>query len=509
MFQKKRNGIFFKYFATTSAIMLSSFLVMGVTLLWFFTNYWADKQIELLQTNADSYAKKYIQLQDEADLDTNLSREDEIKVNQMFAIIVLGVIQESLNADVFVCNESGRVIYCYDMLSNQNPSAGQCRHSMVQVSGQTLEQVKNGTMQTRGKLDGAFEKNHFLASAPLVLNGKFLGAVFLTQPVTQEMLPIARSVSWLFFVAAFIALAIAFVAFYVMTYRMTKPLRDMSRAAKQYAMGDFSRRISYHRFFRRKEYKDELGELVQDFNSMAGALATLESMRRSFVANVSHELKTPMTTIGGFIDGILDGTIDQSRQKQYLKIVSSEVKRLSRLVTSMLNMSKIEAGELQLNPKRFDIARLMFQTLLAFEQEITNKHITINGFERMGTVNVLADEDMIHQVVYNLIDNAVKFVNEDGQITLAASANDTNYTISIRNSGAGIPPEEVGNIFERFYKVDKSRSYDVRSAGLGLYIVKSIVELHGGTISVESEMNRYTEFRFTLPRAGALPRTEN
>ena len=273
----------------------------------------------------------------------------------------------------------------------------------------------------------------------------------------------------------------------------------MSAAAKQYATGDFSKRIAIKHLNLKIFGKDETDDLVQAFNSMAQALATLEISRRSFVANVSHELKTPMTTIGGFIDGILDGTIDKEKEAQYLKIVSDEVKRLSRLVTGMLNMSKLEAGELDIKPAKFDISEMLFRTLLGFEQILDSKHIEIRGLNEFEANPVTADKDMINQVVYNLIDNAVKFTPEGGYIEISSKHDVEKVIVRIRNSGRGIPSEEIDKIFERFYKVDKSRSYDVKGAGMGLYLCKTIVELHGGQIEARSEAGEYAEFIFRLP----------
>ena len=232
---------------------------------------------------------------------------------------------------------------------------------------------------------------------------------------------------------------------------------------------------------------------------MATSLATQESSRRSFVANVSHELKTPMTTIGGFIDGILDGTIPPEKEKHYLEIVSGETKRLSRLVTAMLNMSKIEAGELRLQPKAFDLSQEIFNTMLNFEQLIEKKHIDIQGLDTLQPNVIYADRDMLHQVIYNLVDNAVKFT-ENGVISVSMSRTAENTTVAIRNTGtSGISSEELSRVFERFYKVDKSRSYDTKGAGLGLYICKTIIEMHGGTIGARSDGNDYVEFSFTIP----------
>ena len=266
----------------------------------------------------------------------------------------------------------------------------------------------------------------------------------------------------------------------------------MAEATKRYAAGDFSMRVHV-------DGRNEMADLAGAFNSMARDLASLESARRSFVANVSHELKTPMTTIGGFIDGILDGTIPPDKQSHYLQIVSDEVKRLSRLVVSMLNLSKIEAGKLSLNRAEFDICDMIFRTMLGFEQVIEQKQFSITGLENMESTIISGDRDMLTQVVYNLIDNAVKFTPEGGEIHFDVVHDMQKVYISIRNSGKGISSEEIDRVFDQFYKVDKSRSFDVKGAGLGLYIVKSIVEMHGGAIKASSVENQYTEFSFWLP----------
>jgi signal transduction histidine kinase len=206
-----------------------------------------------------------------------------------------------------------------------------------------------------------------------------------------------------------------------------------------------------------------------------------------------------MTSIGGFIDGILDGTIPAEEEKKYLSIVSSEVKRLSRMVVSMLNISKIEAGEIQLSEIKYDVGKQIFETLLSFEKKIDDKNIEIVGFENMNEVIIEADRDLIQQVIYNLFDNAVKFTPENGKITVEAYSTNESTTVKIRNSGAGVSEEEISRIFERFYKVDKSRSFDTKGVGLGLYIVKTIINMHEGEITASSKQGEYTEFSFEIP----------
>ena len=296
----------------------------------------------------------------------------------------------------------------------------------------------------------------------------------------------------MFLIAAAAAFILAFVVVGLFSYRLVKPLRQMSAAAKSFGDGDFSIRVPV-------TSNDEIGQLATAFNNMADSLSGSESMNRSFVANVSHELKTPMTTIAGFIDGILDGTIPPERQSHYLHIVSDEVKRLSRLVRTMLNLSRIDNGELKLRPNDFDISETVLSTVLTFEKSIDEKKIDIRGLDTLQPMQVHGDEDLLHQVVYNLVENAVKFTNTEGYISFNVSDSIDRIVVTIENSGSGIQSDELPRVFEKFYKTDKSRSQDKNGMGLGLYLVRTIIKLHGGDISVSSVVNEYTRFSFYIP----------
>ncbi len=207
-----------------------------------------------------------------------------------------------------------------------------------------------------------------------------------------------------------------------------------------------------------------------------------------------------MSTNGGFIDGILDGTIPKEKPDYYLEIVSGEIKRLTRLVVTMLNMSKIESGSFEMKPQKYDISDQIIHILLTFEQKIEEKHIEIEGLENLNPTFITADRDMIYQVIYNIFDNAVKFTNEGGYINVSMNEDDKNVEVHIKNSGIGIQKEELSKVFQRFYKVDKSRGLDAKGAGLGLYIVKMMVEMHSGTIYAQSEDENSAEFVFKLPK---------
>ena len=494
MKKRKASGLFRKYFLVTISITLASFVFLGGALLLFVSKLWMDEKTALLEENTLSVAQNT----------AAVLGSDYLGESGRGSVIVicntLHQISNAIDADVFITNTDGQVVYCKEILqSNMALYTGNCMvHNSYSVPADVMTDARKTTVSTIGTLGGALSDAHFIVSSPIVVNGKTVAVVFSTQSVIDGLTPYVAGILRVFSAATLFAFAMAFILVYLVSLRLTKPLREMSAAAKQYATGDFSKRIPIKSGIHILG-SDETDELITAFNSMAQALATLEMSRRSFVANVSHELKTPMTTIGGFIDGILDGTIEPEKEAQYLKIVSDEVKRLSRLVTGMLNMSKIEAGELELKPVSFDISEMIFHTLLSFEQIIDKKHIEIKGLDSFESNSIVADKDMINQVVYNLIDNAVKFTPEGGYIEVASKSDSEKAIIRIRNSGMGIPGEEIDKIFERFYKIDKSRSYDVKGAGMGLYIVKTIIELHGGNIVARSEPGQYTEFIFQLP----------
>lgn len=495
MFSRRSSGLFRKYFLVTISIILASFVFIGGALLLLVSKLWMDEKINLLTENSISVAQNT----------SDVLESDYLGESGRGSVIVicntLMQISNAIEADCFITNLNGDVVYCKEILqSNMALYTGNCMvHNQYKIPKEIMNSAVKGLYRSTGDLGGSLNSIHFVVAAPVVVNDEAVAVVFATQPVVDGLTPYVAAIFKMFFIAALFALALTFVLVYLVSYRLTKPLREMSAAAKQYATGDFSKRINIKRSKFRISGHDEIDELVQAFNTMAQALATLEMSRRSFVANVSHELKTPMTTIGGFIDGILDGTIEKEKETQYLKVVSDEVKRLSRLVTGMLNMSKIEAGELDLKPQRFDISEMIFRTMLGFEQLIDNKHIEVRGLDTLENNLVTADKDMINQVVYNLIDNAVKFTPDGGYIEVSSKSDIEKVIIKIRNSGKGIPSEELDKIFERFYKIDKSRSYDVKGAGMGLYIVKTIIELHGGQIVARSEPGEYAEFIFQLP----------
>ena len=261
----------------------------------------------------------------------------------------------------------------------------------------------------------------------------------------------------------------------------------------RYVQGDYSQSIDTDSFVGTE--LEQVASLAEQIGSQSGRA---EESSRQFVSNVSHELRTPMTIISGFVEGILDGTVPKPKRMEYLSIVSQEVQRLKMLVTSMLNLTKFDAGTIQMNYRMFTLNDTAFRTILMFENRLEKRNIAVEGLDS-PPVRVCADPDLIGQVVYNLVENAVKFVNDGGTITFTFADEENDWVFAVRNTGKGISKEELPKIFERFYKSDASRSQDKTGLGLGLDITKKIIHLHHAQISVRSEENAYTEFEVRLP----------
>ncbi|NSW90985.1 MAG: HAMP domain-containing protein [Firmicutes bacterium] len=327
------------------------------------------------------------------------------------------------------------------------------------------------------------------------VNGKeqIIAAVYLTTPITQ--INKARSTVFSFFITAvFVSAIISILLVYIFSLKITRPLKQISNAAKVIAAGEFSRRLDINT-------RDEIGDLAKAFNQMVAALQNQEEMRRSFIANVSHELRTPMTSIRGFIEGILDGTIPHEKQKEYLGIVRDEVVRLNRLVNDLLDLARMEAGEIRIVLTDFNINELIRRCIIKLESIITEKNLEVMANFEEEDVFVNADMDAIERVLLNLIHNAVKFTPEGGIIVLSTStAQKDKVLVCVADNGIGIEKDELDMIWERFYKSDKSRSQDKSGTGLGLAIVKNLINEHGQDIWVESEVGKGTTFYFTLKR---------
>lgn len=392
--------------------------------------------------------------------------------------------------DYLVVDSSGNVL-------SYSEGIPECKNKRISFDAlNTLE--KNG-QYSFGTLSGMFSESRFSMGYRIPLND--YDSIFLIGTKSSDGMRayiINLIVSLL--IASIIILVVVYPILYYSIMKLINPINDMTMAAKRFGSGDFSEKV-------RVKDSTEMGYLADTLNDMAASLEQIEENRKSFVSNVSHELKTPMTTIGGFVDGILDGTIPKSEHRYYLNIVSEEVDRLSRLVRSMLNISKYESGEVSLQTENFEASALIFKTALIFEKRINDKGVEMEGLGD-GKFYLNADIDLFQQVIYNLTENAVKFVNERGTISFSRDVKEDFTSICIRNTGEGLKENEISRVFDRFYKTDESRGKDKTGVGLGLSIVSSIIKLHGGKILVRSKPGEYTEFEFTLP-TGTPPVRKN
>lgn len=493
--EKKRFGVKsslrLRYTLTIVGIVLISLSLLGGLLTFSMGRYWYHRSLRILSENCDNVAASASDLYSYGYISTFVSSTNS---NAMLCS-TLSLISDSIDADVFICDTAGDSLMCRHLVVNGSiVPDGYCRyHSELKLPEGVIASAIDGRYEGIEQIDGIKEKM-IVVCMPVKAWGQTVAVVAAITPAYSYFNGYLRPFIRLFLLCTLIAVVIGVVAGYTLAGSLIKPLKRLSDATGAFASGKFDTRLEENR-------NDEIGRLAEDFNAMADSLGRLESSRSSFIANVSHELKTPMTTIGGFIDGILDGTIPPEKERGYLETVSAEVKRLSRIVVAMLNLSKIEAGQLDLNPVRIDLGDMLLSALLLFERRIEKNGVEVRGLDTFGKHYVLADADLFGQVIYNLVDNAVKFTPENGYIELAAREDDDFCVFSVTNSGKGIREDELSRIFERFYKVDKSRSYDKKSTGLGLYIAKSILSINGGSIGAESEVGEYTRFIVKIPKA--------
>lgn len=317
-----------------------------------------------------------------------------------------------------------------------------------------------------------------------------LGGVFIHTSV-QSVEASYRDVIIGAFRAMIIALSIGSVLILLVCQYISQPLRAMAQAADRFARGDFERRVQVRS-------RDEVGRLAEALNSMAAALDRLEMTRREFVANVSHELRSPLTSIQGFVGGMLDGTVPEQDREKYLDIVLCESKRLSKLINTLLDLSRIESGQTPLQKAPFDINEMIARVMLRQEAAITERGMDVTLDFEEDACTVLADGDRIEQVLVNLIDNAMKFTKTSISVTTRRERE--GVRVIVLDDGPGIAPEDLPFVLDRFYTADKAHTTGAGS-GLGLSIAKSILEQHGRTLSISSEPGNGAAFSFTLGAA--------
>lgn len=481
------KSVFAKYVTTFVLIIFISFLVLVSIVTGMVNSYAVAAKEQMLSSTAHNAAEF---------LGTRAKRLSAATSFEQVVLSSLTEVDDMLTTyaavgediSILLVDNNGNVVRMI--------RGGTCTQSDAVIPRSIMDEVNNMVELFEFRsVAGVFEDPQLFCTAPVfTVDGYVCGTVFAcSASATQDEL-LDVMVKTIIISSLWIMLA-ALIAVYIITERVTGPLRDMSRMAGEFAAGNFEARIEV-------QGRDEVAALSHSFNEMADSISRLEIMRNTFMANVSHDLRTPMTTISGFIDNILSGAIPPEKHRYYLELIRTEVGRLARLVSSLLDISRIQAGDRKFDFKPFDVCEMARRILISFEAKIDAKHLDVEFLCDEERMPVLADHDAIYQILYNICDNAVKFSRERGMLRVSISAiKEERVQVSVYNEGEGIAADDIPYVFDRFYKGDKSRGLDKSGVGLGLFISKTIMDAHHERIWVCSEQGRFCEFNFTLKQA--------
>ena len=476
-------------------ILVSFFLLSGIITSMLRTQMLSDKKDKLeISTSiiADHFEENNVD-----DLEEYITFPEG-----SFPVALLPLINFDYDFNILITDATGRVL-----LSTLVKSDGEHPSVLEDLGVVDVSEFENTEMNGddylvyEGVLSGITEDNSLTYGKPVTHDGETIGYVFTLVSLAKDDRIISITRRTVVNCSIWIMLA-AVIATYFITERIMHPLKTMTRVTKKFGKGDFSERVEVYG-------NDEVAELAKAFNNMADSLDNLEKMRNSFLANVSHDLRTPMTTISGFIDGINSGAIPEDQRSHYLGVISSEVHRLSRLVTQLLDVSRLDSGDRKFTFTNFDIAEVSRLILISFEQRIDEKKINVEFNSELDEMPAYADKDAIYQVIYNLCENAIKFASLGGILRIDLECvQSKKILITVYNEGQTITEEDAKHVFDRFYKTDKSRGLDKNGVGLGLYICKSIVEAHGEEISVQPG-DKGCAFSFTVKLGQSTGRYRN
>lgn len=466
-----RKGLFSKMVGTFTAIIAISFVITAAVLSYWFEGYYFEQRKTQLVNESE-----FISLAAVKYLDGNMSHE---RVSE-----VLSSIGNYLSTNIWVADNYG-IVYAVSN-SKYKDLIGK------QVLTSELEELRFGRdIEKRGVYGNIFTVPVHTFVVPIFYKDMFKGAIIMHTSLGEIREPLKR-VYCIIWISAIIAIILSFfVIYYFFQKIIIKPLGKINYVADKISKGEVDKRVYI-------QSGDEIGELAKSFNLMAESLEKIEENRRQFISNVSHEIRSPLTSIKGFIGGILDGVIPKEKEKYYLSLAYDETQRLARLVNDLLDLSAIEAGQLKLRIEEVNINEIIRVTVIKFEQKIKEKKLDVDVCLQEDNLYVVGDKDRLIQVVTNLIDNSIKYTNEGGKIEIKTKLKGDKVYVSIYNSGALISDEDIKYIWSRFYKADKARSSKI-STGLGLSIVRSILTQLGEDVWVENKQEGVM-FTFTLKK---------
>ena len=466
---KRFKGIYWRTFTVTVGMVALTLVLLGASFFSLTYSYIMTEKRSELKDRAEIIAQ--MALDAYAKADSWLARQDDLRT-------MVGVAQQMSGTDFLIwIPQEGEFLGTSSELNNQKISLPEAMY----------QKLAKGEVYMGVSTLGFYEKPRAVVAVPARTEGWVEIGPVLAVAEPNAMTEMWRAFLGIFGMTAVTVLLIAFVATATTTMQQIKPIRDMVSASRKFAEGNFDARVH------------KTG-LIDSFNSMADSLQRTEQQRREFIANISHELKTPMTTIAGYADGILDGVISPEEERQYLTIISDESRRLARLVRRMLDVSQLQSMDLIMQKTPFDLSESMRRVLVSMEKKITSRGLDVDVEIPEDPVMVLGDNDLLTQVVYNLLENAAKFASQGSTLFLGLEKKGEKAVVTVRNAGQTISSEELPLLFERFHKSDRSRSEDKDGVGLGLYIVRTILEQHREKITAASE-DGVTTFSFTVQLA--------
>lgn len=468
-----KNSIGKKLFITYGIAIIVGFLILALALLRILDQYFIENRKELLYEQGRKVAREAAQVLYLGNSNSR-SLENDLQVLDKF-----------LNAHIWVVDDSGIIVAVSG--SNEGNILGR---SIPEADMSIL--AKGDSIEKRGSFEGILQEPSLTVGYPVFVNNKFSGAVLVHASlleITKSFREAYRLILW----AILVSTAIAYGILYIQIRRISGPLKEINEAAKVIAGGEFQKRLDI-------DTGDELEELGRSFNNMAESLERIEENRRNLIANISHDLRSPMTSIKGFVEGMLDGTIPGERREHYLNIVLGESNRLITMTNQLLELNRMQQGELELQLEAFELNETIRRKLIAYESRITEKHLKVTLCIYDEKSYVSSDQGLIERVLSNLIDNAVKFTPEEGSIEIRTADAGNAISVDITNTGAAISAEELNKVWDRFHKGDGSRGIYKGGYGLGLAIVKEITSKLGERISVSSGED-HVRFSFTVKKA--------
>ena len=475
--------IFGKNFTIYMCVIFISFAVLGTSLTQIYKSYFIERQEQTLVERSEKIASLFF----ESALVQN--RPFELMRYQSLISMEAGNLREYLDYNYFVINKDFTILNRTEDLLNRGIT-----HVEVENAPTVAKVMEGYVVSSMGTLGGLYTEPKLTVCYPIGNGDMVIGAIFMSSSMVSLNENISEVVR-ITISGVLISCFVAFVMIYFSSRSMTKPLQQMNEAAKVIANGDFEKRIEVNSM-------DEVGQLAESFNNMAAGLEEHEVSRREFIANISHDLRSPLTSIIGFLQAIKDETIPPERTDYYLGIVLGECKRLAKIANDLLDISKIQlTGQLELLVEDFELNKLIRDTAIQFENRIREKNINLEVSFADEAGMVRADYEKIQRVFHNLLDNAVKFTPNDGRIRVETVIKDKRAFVSVKDSGKGLSEEEKQHIFDRFYKADSSRGMDKAGTGLGLSIVREFIKAHDEKILVNSVEGMGCEFIFTLSLA--------